>query len=209
MVHEEDCYQAVVDGPEVEIKVKGSRFIGRALAASTREQAAAALDGIRRRYHDATHHCSAWRVGAPDSAQTRSDDDGEPSGTAGPPILAAIEGGEIFDVLVVVTRYFGGTKLGGGGLVRAYGAAARQALEAAPRREVWLERVLDLHCTWDDLGTVEAVLARHRSWLRGVERKFGARPLMAVRVLRSKADALSAALTDESGGRVMIESRHV
>ncbi len=209
MVHEEDCYQAVVDGPEVEIKVKGSRFIGRALAASTREQAAAALDGIRRRYHDATHHCSAWRVGAPGSAQTRSDDDGEPSGTAGPPILAAIEGGEIFDVLVVVTRYFGGTKLGGGGLVRAYGAAARQALEAAPRREVWLERVLDLHCTWDDLGTVEAVLARHRSWLRGVERKFGARPLMAVRVLRSKADALSAALTDESGGRVMIESRHV
>ena len=205
MGHEEDRYLAVECGPEIEIKVKGSRFIGQVFPAADREQAAARLQQVRRRYHDATHHCSAWRVGAPGSDRSRSDDDGEPSGTAGPPILGAIEGAGVYQVLVVVTRYFGGTKLGSGGLVRAYGEAARQALAAAPRRAVWLEQVLALRCPWDALGTVEAVLAREATWLRGVQREFGDCPRMEVRVLRSQAASLTAALTEATGGRVEIE----
>ncbi|MDQ7088156.1 MAG: YigZ family protein [Acidobacteriota bacterium] len=206
MGREEDRYLAVERGPEIEIKVKGSRFIGQVLPASDREQAAAGLLQVRRRYHDATHHCWARRVGAPGRDSTRYDDDGEPPGTAGPPILGAIEGAGVYQALVVVTRYFGGTKLGSGGLVRAYGEAAREALAAAPRRAVWLEQALELRCRWEDLGTVEAVLAREGAWLRGVEREFGDCPRLEVRALRSKAGALIAALTEATGGRVRVQA---
>lgn len=90
----------------------------------------AALAGIRRRDFDATHHCSAWREGLPVRAWG-SDDDGEPAGTAGPPMLRVLEGAELTDILAVCVRWFGGTKLGTGGLVRAYTEAVQGALAEA------------------------------------------------------------------------------
>lgn len=122
-----------LSGPgSAELRVRGSSFLGYAAPAETEAAAREVLAGRQRQYFDATHNCSAWRLRG---GVQRANDAGEPSGSAGAPILAAIEGAELFDCIVVVTRYFGGTKLGVGGLVRAYGEAAAAALAAAPKLE--------------------------------------------------------------------------
>ncbi|MGC9455949.1 MAG: YigZ family protein [Halothiobacillaceae bacterium] len=118
---------------EHEIEAKKSRFIARAGPATNRSEAMAMIDGARRDYPDARHHCWAFSIGPPHSAATAGmSDDGEPSGTAGKPIMNVIEHRGIGDVVVVVSRYFGGVKLGAGGLVRAYSAATRDVLERLP-----------------------------------------------------------------------------
>lgn len=114
-----------------ETRVLGSRFLALALPVQDEEAARAALEARQREMFDATHHCSAWRL---HDGAWRASDAGEPGGSAGPPILAAIDGAGVADCAVIVTRYYGGTKLGVGGLVRAYGEAAALALAAAPRR---------------------------------------------------------------------------
>jgi uncharacterized YigZ family protein len=119
-------------GPGIaELRIRGSSFLGFAAPCGDEEEARAVVAERSRRFHDATHNCTAWRLRG---GLQRTNDDGEPSGSAGAPILAAIEGAGVIDCAVVVTRYFGGTKLGVGGLVRAYGEAAAAALAAAPRR---------------------------------------------------------------------------
>ena len=100
-----------------ELKVGGSRFIAEAFPCADRAAAASLVEKAAKTFFDATHHCYAWRFG-PGRDQFRSHDDGEPSGSAGKPILAAIDGAGLTDILVVVTRYFGGKKLGAGGLVQ-------------------------------------------------------------------------------------------
>lgn len=109
---------------------KKSRFLGEAFHAETEEEAAAELSRIRKKYYDARHTCYAWVLGETGSVRKASDD-GEPSGTAGQPILKVIDGAGCTDILIAVTRYFGGTLLGTGGLVRSYTAAAKAALENA------------------------------------------------------------------------------
>ena len=119
-----------IAGPaRVEIdKIKGSRFICNLAPAGDAATALDFIEAIRGREPDATHHCWAFRIG---SGVTRSSDDGEPGGTAGPPILRRLESADLVDVVAVVTRYYGGTNLGTGGLIRAYGAATAAAIEAA------------------------------------------------------------------------------
>jgi len=114
-----------------EYKEQGSRFIAHLAPAGASGEALAFLESLRRRYHDATHHCWAFRTGWGEDLQVRSSDDGEPSHTAGEPILQSLEERAVSDACLVVVRYFGGVKLGTGGLARAYRAAARQALDAA------------------------------------------------------------------------------
>jgi uncharacterized YigZ family protein len=116
---------------EAETRVRGSRFLAIAAPAETEDEARALLERRRREMFDATHHCSAWRLRG---GVWRANDGGEPSGSAGAPILAAIDGAGVEQCAVVVTRYFGGTRLGVGGLIRAYGESAALALDAAPRR---------------------------------------------------------------------------
>jgi uncharacterized YigZ family protein len=116
---------------EAETRVKASFFLATAWPVETEDEARATLAAREKAMWDATHHCNAWKLRG---GASRANDAGEPGGSAGAPILAAIEGAGLVDVLVVVTRWYGGTKLGVGGLVRAYGEAAAMALEAAPRR---------------------------------------------------------------------------
>lgn len=137
--------------PETDLEVKRSHFLARAERADDEDAARAFITRIRSRYPDARHHCSAFIVPQPGTAPgapavERSSDDGEPSGTAGQPILEVLRGSGLTGVAVVVTRYFGGTLLGTGGLVRAYSEAAAQALDAAARvsiseRALWEVRV--------------------------------------------------------------------
>lgn len=204
MSEERDSYCSVRFAPEIEIKVRGSRFLGQAFPAASEDEATARLARVRKRYHSATHHCSALRLASPERPLERSDDDGEPSGTAGPPILGAIQHAGVFDLIVVVTRYFGGTKLGTGGLVRAYGEAAREALDAAPRVTVWLHRRLALSCAYEDLGAVEAVLAREAESVHAVARSFDPGPEVVITVRRSRAERLAAALTEATAGRARL-----
>lgn len=117
---------------ETELEIKRSRFITVLARVSTEAEARAVIDGEKRRFPDARHHCSAYVVSIPSSAPIhRSSDDGEPSGTAGRPMLDTLLGAGITDVVAVVTRYFGGTLLGTGGLVRAYSDSVTQALGQA------------------------------------------------------------------------------
>lgn len=121
-------YLVPVETQRTEIIVVNSRFVTTAGKVTSVEQAREFLNTVRGEMPDASHHVYAFRVGYGGSVTEGMSDDGEPSGTAGPPVLAVLRGTEIGDVIVVVTRYFGGTKLGTGGLVRAYGDAARDAL---------------------------------------------------------------------------------
>ncbi len=113
------------------IFVKGSKFIANAAPVAEKEEAEMYISSISARFKDATHNCFAYKTGMGDQAIFRFSDDGEPSGTAGRPILQAIETKKMTNVALVVTRYFGGTKLGTGGLIRAYNSAALQALNKA------------------------------------------------------------------------------
>lgn len=119
----------------VEIQVLNSRFIATAAPVFTVDDARAFVARIRSEFADATHNVPAYLVGHGASVVAHCHDDGEPSGTAGRPALAVLQGSGLGDVAVVVTRYFGGTKLGTGGLVRAYGDAVRAVLEVLPRAE--------------------------------------------------------------------------
>lgn len=121
---------------EAEIEIKKSRFIARAARAESREQAMAVIEQARADYPDARHHCWAYLIGDPDATvNAASNDDGEPGGTAGKPIFNVIQHKGIGDIVVVVIRYFGGIKLGAGGLVRAYSGATEAVLSQLPLTE--------------------------------------------------------------------------
>jgi uncharacterized YigZ family protein len=125
-----DQYRSVAAEGEGLYKEKGSRFISMAFPVETEDQIKAIQDSLRKKYHDARHHCFAWRLGL-GGARYRASDDGEPSGSSGRPILGQIDSRELSDVLVVVVRYFGGIKLGIPGLIRSYRTAAAEALDNA------------------------------------------------------------------------------
>ncbi len=203
---ESDAFLVLLDGPEAELKVRGSRFIGQAFHAPDLEQVEARLASVRKRYHAATHHCWAARVGGLDRLVERTEDDGEPSGTAGAPILKPLAGRRLHNGLVVVTRYFGGVKLGTGGLARAYSDAAVLALDPAPVETVLLEDTVALTCSWGDMGTVEAVLARAGGKVSGVARSFEDEPHLEIRVRRSAAPSLKRDLVESTAGRVRFTS---
>src|SRR5579871_3558271 len=125
-----DGYLIPAQTTRVTTAVSNSRFVTTIGLVTTVDEAKAFLSAVRAEMSDANHHVYAYRVGFGNSVIEGMSDDGEPSGTSGPPVLAVLRGSGIGDVIVVVTRYFGGTKLGTGGLVRAYGDAARTGLEA-------------------------------------------------------------------------------
>jgi uncharacterized YigZ family protein len=139
-------------------KIKGSRFIAWATPATSPAEAEALVSAARRAHPHATHHCLAYRLG-PEGKDFHADDDGEPSGSAGRPILQQIESHGLVDTAVVVIRYFGGTKLGVGGLIRAYGGAASEVLKLAPTRTVTVTRRVRVTYPYAVSAAVDAVVA--------------------------------------------------
>ena len=122
-------YKTIVKSSEGLYKEKGSKFIALSFHAESEEQCKLILQDVKKEYYDARHHCYAYRVN-PEDEKYRSNDDGEPSGSAGKPILNQLYSLELFNVIVIVVRYFGGTKLGVSGLINAYKSSAREALES-------------------------------------------------------------------------------
>jgi uncharacterized YigZ family protein len=152
----------ILAGPGAsEIRVLGSRFLGFALPVATEQEISERLTERSREFHDATHHCSAWILGVERSEH--SSDAGEPHGTAGAPILRTIQAVGLTDALVIVTRYYGGTKLGKGNLARAYGAAASEALDAAPKKIIRRLRKFIVDVSFSDIGKLYT-LANRCGW---------------------------------------------
>lgn len=168
-----------------DVRIRSSRFIATAEPATTAEAVRQALALISRQLHDATHHCWAYRFSTGDES---SSDDGEPSGTAGKPILGAICSAGLTDTLVVVTRYFGGIKLGTGGLVRAYREAAGMVMESAPKRECLHTTSLEVTFRFPQTGLVEPLLSRFGA--RKQESDYGEHVRLRIAVRRSLAPEL-------------------
>jgi uncharacterized YigZ family protein len=180
--------------------VKGSRFVATLAPASTEDEARAVLESVRAEWPNATHHCWAWRLG---DGRTRSSDDGEPGGSAGRPILAQIEGHGIDDAVVVVTRWYGGTKLGVGGLIRAYGGCAGKALDAAAIVETARTMPLVLTHSYADTGVVQAALSA--AGLTPGSTDFGAEVVVHLAVPEAELAAIATRLVDATGGRARVE----
>ncbi|MCL7971008.1 MAG: YigZ family protein [marine benthic group bacterium] len=181
---------------EVESRVKGSRFIAICRPATDSREASAVRDVERRRFHDATHHVYASRLR---SGEERFDDDGEPSGTAGRPVLASIHRAGLVDVVVVVTRYYGGTKLGTGGLGRAYAAAAKCALGAAGSRSVATARKVIVSFEYADTGIVTRC-AEAAGAVRLAD-QYGERAGLELAIRADQVDRLREEVTELTGGR--------
>ena len=153
----QDRYKTISHIGEIEVIEKKSRFIATVLPISSQEEADLELQKLRKTYYDAAHHCFAYQIGENNEIQ-RFSDDGEPQGTAGKPILDVLKGEDIKNVLICVTRYFGGTLLGTGGLVRAYGRAAKEGLYAADIIEKRRIRLFHLQMDYALAGKVQYLL---------------------------------------------------
>jgi len=197
-----DRYKTVSRQGSKEIVIKKSRFIGHAKPVATEEEAAAFIEEIKKLHWNATHNCSAYMIGERNEIQKQSDD-GEPSGTAGKPILEVIRSQGLKNTAVVVTRYFGGIMLGAGGLIRAYTDGAVAAIEAAEPvvRVLHREVLVDVDYTW--YGKLENEL-RERGFRTGGT-AFTDRVAVTCLPLTSEADAFIAWVTDLTQGQAVIE----
>lgn len=180
------------------IEVKRSRFLANAAMVDSPEAALAFLDGVRD--PTAGHHCWAYRIGK----DHRASDDGEPGGSAGRPILAAIEGQRCDRVMVVVARWFGGTRLGVGGLVRAYGGVAAECLRTAQRVPIIPQAELHISCAFADSGEIHAAIAAFDA--DKLDETFTADGTrFRLRVAADGVDALKTRLRDATRDRVRID----
>ena len=164
---------------EYSFEVKRSRFIGRSFKAPSPAGALEIVKRVENEFDDATHHCWAYRIGM-SGEQARYDNSGEPQGTAGPPILDAIRHKDLTNTLVIVTRYYGGTKLGAGGLVRAYGEAAKKVLEESGHTELRMINEIRAPVPYNLLAPLENWLAREGFEI--VAKEFGELVVLLLRV---------------------------
>lgn len=184
-------------GPaRAELRERGSRFLALAAPAESESDARALRDGERARYHDATHHVWGFQSS---TGERRWDDDGEPAGTGGRPILAAIDAGEVSNVVVVVTRWFGGTKLGTGGLARAYGGAAAAAISALELYTVRRGCIVRIRYDWPDTGVIATTLDAFGARRVAERHEDGAE--LDVTIPEVEAGALLSALGEATSGR--------
>lgn len=194
-------YKTTAENGTASYEIQKSRFIAYTSHVETEAEARDFVTAIKKKHFDARHNCSAWILGA-DSSQQKSNDDGEPGGTAGNPILESIKQHGLTNVVVVVTRYFGGIKLGAGGLIRAYSHTASLGLEATPCLEVKPFCLMEAEMDYSLLGTVE-------NWIRNEELRTGETAYLdkvTVRLLVEPADceAISTELTNLTAAQCKI-----
>ena len=206
-----DAYRTVAERATARFEVQGSEFLGHVAPADTVEEAESFIEAVGAEYADATHNVPAYRVpaGEPSERVPGSDpmlreyssDDGEPTGSAGKPALNVLQQRGVRNVAAVVTRYYGGTNLGVGGLARAYSRAVKEGVDAAGVIEERPHRSLVVETEYDDSGTVRGVIES-----TGVEFEadYGQRVRFELRVPVEEVDALRERLNDATSGRVEI-----
>ena len=198
-----DRYPVPAAEHRVETEVRRSRFVATLAPAETTEAAAAFVRRVSEEFAGATHNCWAFVVGAPGStARIGMSDDGEPRGTAGRPMLTALLHGGVGDVAAVVTRWYGGTKLGTGGLARAYGGAVVEALLTLPRAERVERAMLDVALDWAHVPSLRALLDASEATI--ADERFAERAVYRVVLPRDRAAAFRAALGDATRGAARV-----
>ena len=196
-------YLALIAAGQGEIVEKKSRFIGYTKAVTTEEEAASFIESIRKKHYDARHNCFAYSIGLGSQPLLRFSDDGEPQGTAGKPILEVIQGSGVRNLCIVVTRYFGGTLLGTGGLVRAYTEAAKAGLEAGTIR---LMRPLirgQMVLEYTDLGKIQYLIGNTDGEI--TDTRYTDKVTLTVQIYAPVYDRFEAEVTEASGGRIQIQ----
>lgn len=201
-----DEYLALSEPGRAQTRVLGSRFLGHALPMLTPEDAQRLLSVERKAHHDATHWCWAWRSGVGMDRLEKSSDAGEPHGTAGLPILQEIMKRELTDCLVIVTRWFGGTKLGKGNLARTYAECAGLALDAGVVIKKQLLINLCTTCAAEDQALVYAIARRFHVKPQSQPKENGVTLILSVPL--SLSVDLQKALMEEGRGRLHVEERH-
>jgi uncharacterized YigZ family protein len=197
-ISEEDYYLTIEEFCETSLKIKSSNFIGQCFPLLNKQEAENKLNEIRSKYFDATHHCFAYVIGN-DNGVSRFSDDGEPSGTAGKQILQAINHFNFKDILVVVIRYFGGTKLGVGPLARAYYNSASQTLSNAKPYKIFLTTKFEINCDYNSISLVKKLLSDYAvhfdvSYLNNVS--------FQADILNSKLEVFQESLIEKSNGKI-------
>lgn len=193
-----DTYLTIAAPSEAASRERSSKFLAYAYPVQSEEQIRILLDALRRKYYDATHHCYAWRLG-PAGAAFRANDDGEPSGTAGKPILGQLLSHDLTDCLVVVVRYFGGTKLGVAGLIAAYREAAAEAIGAAEVVERTVDRAVTVDFPYVAMNDLMRVIKEEQPRIE--EQRFDNLCTMRLSIRESRAEALIEKLK-KAGGSV-------
>lgn len=163
-----DTYYEVERDAEFVLRERGSKFYAYVYPVRSEAEIKAKLEGLKRLYPDATHHCYAWVMGARGEAQ-RANDDGEPGNSAGRPILRAVISVGLTNVLVVVVRYFGGTLLGIPGLIESYGGAAAAALAAAGKVEKFIEEIYEISAAFEHEQEIHRLIAKYGARVLGSE----------------------------------------
>lgn len=188
-------------GPgEAELVEKRSRFLGHVFPVSTEAEARARIEAVKKRHYDARHNCWCYRL--KESGVERYSDDGEPQGTAGQPMLNVFQREDIWNVCCVVTRYFGGVLLGAGGLVRAYGQSAKDALDAAGSAVVRRWAAMEVPCGYAQFEEVRREVFHFGGVVEHVD--YGADVLLSVLIPAARADLFAAHLLDASAGTIEV-----
>lgn len=191
-------YRVPARSAQTELVEKRSRFLGHVFPAATEEEARAQLEAVKKKRYDARHNCWCYRL--KESGVERYSDDGEPQGTAGQPMLNVFQREDVWNVCCVVTRYFGGSLLGAGGLVRAYTQSAKDALDAAGTAQVCRWTVIEVPCSYAQFEEVR----REVFHFGGVEERieYGADVLLSVLIPAERAAQFAAHLLDASAGTI-------
>ncbi len=190
-------------GPE-EFKEKGSRFISYVYPVDSKETADTVIASLRKKYYDSTHVCFAYRLGNGKEDYFRYNDDGEPSGTAGLPIYNEIKSKAYFNVLAAVVRYYGGTKLGTGGLTRAYGQAAKNVLEVSNTVTIHIKKRVSVSFPFDFTGEIMQVVNRFH--LDIVKQDYSADGIhMQLDIPVTKVKEVEHQITNRSAGKLRIK----
>jgi uncharacterized YigZ family protein len=187
----------------IEMRVLNSRFIATAGPAFSVDGARAFIESIKGEFADATHNVPAYLIGHGASVVAHCSDDGEPCGTAGPPALAGLRGSGLGDVVVVVTRYFGGTKLGTGGLVRAYGDAVREVLSVLPRAVKVPTHTVRVEVPYSLFEQIRRMVKVHQGHTLG--EAFAGQVTMTIRLPQERLPYWQSALQELSRGRIQAE----
>ncbi len=196
-----ESYINLIKGGEGEIVEKKSRFIGQIEVVKTEEEAYAFIEKIKKKHYDARHNCFAFSVGE-DMPLQRFSDDGEPQGTAGKPILEVINGSGIHNICIVVTRYFGGTLLGTGGLVRAYTDASKAALSNCETKLMQRLIPVDIATNYTDMGKIQYIL--NTAGVNIVDTVFTDEVLIKVELPYDTHSKILSDITEATGARAKL-----
>ena len=197
-----DRYKTIMRGGEGEIVEKKSRFIATVRPVSTEEEALAFIEEMKKKYWDARHNCYAYTVGR-NRENTRCSDDGEPSGTAGRPMLDVLLGEELYNTAVVVTRYFGGVLLGTGGLVRAYSRAVQEGLRSSLVIEKIPGSLIKVETDYSGIGKIQYIAGERG--LPILDSEYTDKVTLFVLTAKEEEESFRKAVTEATSGRAVIE----